>query len=535
MYKKVVVVKIRKDTNKGPAMTLSLRRMLFSSLALWFLITITGIYFLVHLKNHINFGIDLVGGTYITLEVQVNKAIENELAERMQEAMGKLKKDQKPLPIAQKIDKESAVMTFASESEAQEVEQYLSTREAHLKIVRDGSVVQLVLTAEEIKNIERDAVQSNIGVLRTRLDQFGVGEITIAAQGDRNIIVELPNVDNPQQAKAMIGRAALLEIKLVEDSGPTEQDILNKYDGQLPEGMMIVPGKERRRQEFYVVPCYTDLTGKLLKDARMDIGGRSGAEPVVKFVFKPQGGDKFYDLTSSNLGRRVAILVDGVVITAPVVQSAIGAEGEITGDFTSEDAQELASLLKSGAFVAPVAFEEERQIGPSLGAESVRQGFMACAIGLGLLFIFSIVVYKVAGLFAFIVLLYNLLLILFALAMLGATLTLPGIAGMILTIGMAIDASILIYERIKEELAEGSSMRKAVNVGFAGATGVILDANITHFLVAVVLYKLGAGPIQGFAVTMIVGIVSTLITGLLLLKSIFNFVIDTLGIHTIKI
>ena len=517
-------------------MTLSFRRILFSSLALWFLISITGVYFLVHLKKFINFGIDLVGGTYITLEVQVEKAIENELAERMQSALASLKKDQKPVPTTQRIDKDSAVMTFSSVGEAVEAEQFLSSRESHLKVVQETTFVKLILPPEEIKRIERDAVQSIIAVLHTRLNQFGVGEITIAAQGERNIIVELPNVHNPQQAKAMIGRAALLEIKLVEDEGPTEQAILDKYDGQLPDCTMIVPGKSGgRRQEYFLVSTYTDLTGKLLKDARMDLGGRSGAEPVVKFAFKPQGGEKFYELTSNNLGRRVAIIVDGVAITAPVVQSAIGAEGEITGDFTSEGAQELATLLKSGAFVAPVAFEEERQIGPSLGAESVRQGFIACAIGLALLFVFCIVVYKVAGLFAFIVLLYNLLLILFALAMLGATLTLPGIAGMILTIGMAIDASILIYERIKEELAEGSSLRKAVNVGFAGATTVILDANITHFLVAVVLYKLGAGPIQGFAVTMIVGIIATLITGLVLLKSIFNFVIDTLGIHTIKI
>ena len=224
-----------------------------------------------------------------------------------------------------------------------------------------------------------------------------------------------------------------------------------------------------------------------------------------------------------------------VVLTAPAVQSAIREEGEITGSFTVQSARELASLLKSGAFVAPVTFEEERTIGPALGAESIHKGLMACCIALLLLLIFSVAIYKVAGLFAFIVLIYNLLLILFAMSWLGAALTLPGIAGLILTIGMAIDASILIYERIREELALGSTFRKAVDVGFSGAMAVILDANITHFLVSVVLYKLGAGPFKGFAVAMIIGIISTLITGLLLLRSIFTFCLDVLGVKNIRI
>lgn len=522
-------------------MTLSLRRILFSSLMVWFVVSVVGIYFLFHLHKFINFGIDLVGGTYITLEVQVDRALETEFADRAQAAVLSLQKEKLTLPAHQKITSQHALLIFDTETDAQAAEQFFvagnsGLRARGVQFVRQNNEILLTLSESEIKHLVDDAVQSNIGVLRTRLDQFGVGELTIAAQGEKNIIVELPNVQDPQQAKAMIGRAALLEIKLVEAVGYSTEDLLKKYDGNLPENLMIVSGKEREGHvSYYVVPRFTDLTGKLLKDARMDFGGRIGAEPVVKFTFKPEGGEKFYALTSKNINRQVAVIVDGVVITAPVVNSPISTDGEITGNFTAESAQELALLLRSGAFVAPVAFVEERSIGPSLGQESIHQGLIACVVGLGLLFLFSVIIYKTAGILAFIVLIYNLLLILFALAWLGATLTLPGIAGMVLTIGMAIDASILIFERIREELSSGSTLRKAVNVGFSGAMSVILDSNLTHFLVALVLYKLGAGPIKGFAVTMIIGIASTLITGLLLLKSLFTFFIDTLGVQKIRI
>lgn len=515
-------------------MALSMRKIASSGLSFWILITILGVYFLFNFHKFINFGIDLVGGTYITLDVQVEKAVEHELFDRMSGLVGELKKQQVPAPVSQKIEQDRGLMVFSSVSEAAEAERILRDFVGKISFSREENMLVITLSPAEQIALTHDAVQSNMNVLRARLDQFGVGEITIAAQGERSIIVELPNVHNPQQAKSMIGKSALLEIKIVEDAARTKDELLSRYGGVVPDGMMILPGKGRMA-EYYLVPAYTDITGRLLKDARMDIGGKIGVEPVVKFVFKAEGGEKFYALTSANMGRRVAVIVDGVVITAPVVQAAISTDGEITGDFTSEEARDLATMLKSGAFVAPVTFEEERHIGPSLGQESIRQGLLSCGIGLSALFVFSLVMYKVAGFFAFVVLLYNLLLILFAMAWLGATLTLPGIAGMILTIGMAIDASILIYERIREELAEGASLRKAIDGGFSNAMAVILDANITHFLVAVVLYKLGAGPIQGFAVTMIIGIVSTLVTGLLLLRSIFNFYVDVVGAKTLKI
>lgn len=535
-------------------MTISLRRLFFSRLTVLILMTALGGYFLYNLKGDgtkpgfVKFGIDLVGGTYMTLEVQVKKAQESELGDRMQELHDLLDKNNQPVPFERKLITASSessdakthndmhvIMKFDSVNDAAKAATFLMKRLKDMLIDQSGSQITLRFTDEQLRSIGREAVESNILALNNRINQFGVGETLVTSSGESRIIVELPNVHNTQEAKEIIGKAALLQIKLVEAFAHTEEALLAQYDGDLPEGTEIVAGKPGRKQEFYLVPTYTDITGKLLKTARLGYGGKTGIDPVVEFEFKSAGADRFYDLTSQNMGQRIAVIVDGEVITAPVVQAAISDHGTITGDFTAEEAQQLALLLRSGSFVAPVTFEEERHIGPSLGQESIYQGLLACLVGLIFLFVFAIVTYKTAGILAFIVLLYNLLLVLVALWALGATLTLPGIAGMILTIGMAIDASILIYERIKEELALGVPFKKAVATGFSGSLAVIIDANITNLMIAIVLYKLGSGPIQGFAVTMIVGMVATLVTGLWLLKSFYTYLFDVVGINKIKI
>lgn len=516
-------------------MAQAVRRFFTSSLALWVLVTLYGIYFLYTLKERINFGIDLVGGTYITLEVQTDKLFESELVERVSSLHKELLAQGIAAPLSQRFESGSYLVTYATAEQAQKVEGSPLIRQKNMHTQRDGARITFTLGTQEKAELTQAAVEGNIQVLRSRVDRFGVGEVPIAAQGEKSIVIELPNVQDVQKAKSIIGTSALLEVKPVLDSGATAQDILNKYNNCLPEGTEILPGRSRGEgSSFYLVPRHTDLTGRLLKSAQANpSGGDFGMEPVVEFEFKPEGGDKFYELTNKPQAF-IAMIVDGVVVTAAVAREPLRSRAHISGNFTLDEAQELASMLRSGAFAAPVTFEEDRTIGPSLGADSIRRGLISCLVGLLLLFLFSVIVYKVAGLFAFVVLLYNLLLILFALSWLGATLTLPGIAGIVLTIGMAIDASILIYERIREELARGSSLHDAVNAGFAGATVVILDANITHFLVAVVLYKLGAGVIQGFAVSMIIGIVATLVTGLWLLKSIFTYIVS-IGVKRIKI
>ncbi len=526
-------------------MNLTGRRLLFSGFSLWLAGALVAIYYLSPLAipgaaKPIKFGIDLVGGTYISLIVDTDKAMEDNLFERAESIKSELKQAKFALPTAPmryEKEKKEMVLTFASTMEARDAAQFLRDSRSSIKATQSENLVRLSLTSQEENNIRRWAVESNIHVLQNRLDKFAVSEVTIAAQGEKNIIIELPNVDDPEKAKAMIGKAAVLEFVIVQATGMTPEDIVEQHDGDLPHGTRIVPGKTRRGYEdsriYYLVSEHADVTGRLLRDARPEFGDMGRI--LVGFEFSPEGGKKFFDLTSHNVGKLLAVVLDGEVISAATIREAIRNRGSISSDsFTSDEAKELADLLKSGAYVAPVKFDEERTVGPSLGAQAIRQGATACLVGLLLLFIFSILYYKIPGLFAFVTLLYNLLLILLALSWFGGTLTLPGIAGLILTLGMAIDSSILIYERIKEELRQGVPLSRAIELGFSGALVVILDANITTFIMGVVLFKFGTGPVQGFAITLMVGIVTTLVTGLFFLRSMFSFVVRGMGVQKMK-
>jgi preprotein translocase subunit SecD len=513
-------------------MNISTRNIAFSGFAFWIVFLAIGLYFIYPFRKSLRFGIDLVGGTYITLGVKTEKAIESELLARLNHIPTHLEVMGKDAPTSKKIEDLSMVLTFESSNAAHAAVSTIKSEYQDMQYTVNGSQVHAAFTEPKAKMIQKDAVDRNIEVLRTRLNKMGVAEITIAPQGERNIVVELPDVTDPAQAKAMIGTAAIMEFKIVERAGRSEEDILYDYDGMLPEGYEIVRGQ--RKDEYYLVPQYTEITGALLRDARPDFD-QTKNRMAVSFTLSPEGGQKFEELTNKNLHKILAVVLDGVVIVAAEIQSAIKTNGQITGNYTPESAQELALLLKSGAFVAPVTFEEERQIESTLGKESIRQGLLSCIVGLGLLFVFSIYYYSYCGLLAFITLIYNLFFTLLCLVWLKATLTLPGIAGMVLTIGMAIDASVLIYERIKEELSLGKTARGAVDAGFGDAMRVILDGNITTFIVGIVLYRFGTGPIQGFAVTMMLGVIATLVTGLFFLKSMFNVLINNFHVQKLKI
>ncbi len=523
-------------------MTLSSRPTILLGALVWLSVTLGGIYLMYNIRHYINFGIDLVGGTYLTLDVKIEEAVKNELLSTMQDLIDAAKKENKELPSAPFINEQEAVglLSFPSEAAAaQALKIYKAPASSMIKIVQDGKNLKFTLPKAQLDDLQREAIEGNISILRTRLDAFGAGEIGIVPQGTRRIGIELPNVTDPEKAKARIGTAAVLEMKAVYDQARTKEELLERYNGKIPEGTMIAASKDD--SGFYLLPLFAKVSGKQLKDVRYDFSSDfllTGQKTPhrVAIEFKPDGARKFYELTKENVGKLVAIVIDNVVVSAPAVNSAIdGGQATVSGSFSEESAKELVTLLKSGSFVAPVEVIEERHIGPSLGQESIYRGLLSCAIALGLLLLFSAIVYKTAGIFAFVVLLYNLLLILFGLALIpDATLTLPGIAGMVLTVGMAIDSSILIYERVKEELALGASLQKSVDAGFNGALAVILDANITTFIIGAVLYYLGSPAIQGFALTMMIGIVSTLITGLILLRWIFNFVL-TLGVRKIAI
>ena len=516
-------------------MNLSLRRMTFSWFSFWIVVALMSIYLLWPLRKTLRFGIDLVGGTYIMLQVQTEKAIEADLQSRLASANSYLEKNHISVPTSSIVSDLDLVLTFDSASSAQSASAVLKKQWSDMKEGIENNTLRFSLTKATEKAIAADAVARNIEVLRSRLDQLSVSEISIATHGDRDIVIELPDVKDPQQAKAMIGKAAVLEFKLVRAVGRTPEDIIYDMGGELPYDVEILPGKENgnHHQEYYAVSRHAELTGSSLRTARAQLGEKGNM--VVGFEFTSEAGEIFANLTSRNIGKQLAIVLDGIVISAPVIQTKISDSGVITGSGNADEAKDLALLLRSGAFVAPVTFEEERQIGPSLGAQAIHQGLMACVVGLILLFIFSVIYYKFAGLLAFFALIFNVLLVLLGLSLLHATLTLPGIAGIVLTLGMAIDASILIFERIKEELSNNVSLAQAVKSGFSDAMIVILDANITTFIVGIVLYWFGTGPVQGFAVTMMLGIVSTLLTGLFFLRSLFDFILDNFSLQKMRI
>jgi preprotein translocase subunit SecD len=495
------------------------------------LLTIYSVYFLLNISKYLKQGVDLVGGTYITLDVNINKVYEEILHQTIQDISTIAQENN--ISIIDSSVSNNQGYCFIENKEQQEIF-YALIKDNYKDFIfkKNNSKITIEIDQAIKKKIADNAIDSNIQSLRKRLDPFGAGELLIARQGD-SIVIELPNVQDPAHAKRLIGTTAQLSFRPVIDSSREKETLEKNYHHSLGKDIVILPSTDDKN--FYVVPKYCEIMGSLLKKAHLGYNPSEGNKPVVQFEFNSVGGKKFRDLTRNNIGKQIAIILDDQIISAPMVNQEIGSTGIIQGNFTAQSAQELSTLLQSGSFAAPVVYAQERVIEPLLGLKTIKQGLFACFIGLVLLFIVSIIMYKVAGLFAFIVLLYNLVCALFGMYLIGGTLTLSGIAGLILTIGMAVDASILIFERIKEELHAGKSFPVALENGFSGAMTVIIDANVTHFLVALVLYYVGAGPLKGFAITMIVGIIATILTGIVLLKFLFKYSINKLGFSSIKI
>lgn len=362
-----------------------------------------------------------------------------------------------------------------------------------------------------------DAMDLAMEIVRNRIDQFGVTGPTIARQGDRRIVVDLPDIQDPQRAVDLIGRTALLEFKLVDEKG----DVNKALQGDIPQDDQILYDSKKRP---YLLKKETLLTGSAIKDARVEIG--QWGQPYISLEFKSEATDKWAEITGQHVEERIAIILDNVVKSAPVVKSRI-LQGKciIEGQFTMEEARELKIVLKSGALPIPLNIIQNTTIGPSLGKDSIQKGLWAGIIGFIAVFVFMIIYYKKAGLIANTALLLNLLFILGAMAALKATLTLPGIAGMILIIGMSIDANVIIFERIREELAKERAPRSAVDAGYKKALRTILDANITTLIVALILFQFGSGPLRGFATTLSIGILASLFTSIIVTRIIFNLLI----------
>ena len=436
------------------------------------------------------------------------------------------------LPTKKELKGTELKLVFKDSEAAKIAYNFIRKESELLKVyLSENSVIASLVSAEE-NRIRSEAVDQVVYVINNRLNTLGVESILVQKHGSRQVVVQIPGVDDPQRVRDLITRTAHLEFKIILQSAATKEELLDAFDGDLPPDKKIVPEgrapKEDEEEEdgvtWHLVSAFPDLTGEHIVDARVKPG--EYGSPMVSFKLDRSGAKTFKELTGSNIHKRLAIVIDDVVHTAPRIDAAIGAEGVITGRYTYESANDLAIVLRTGSFQAPVVYQEERRIGPSLGQDSINRGLFSCLIGLALVFSFSLFYYKIGGLFAMLALVLNLFFILLFLSYFQATLTLPGIAGMVLTIGMAIDASILIYEKIKEELAEGTSYKKAVHEGFRGAMVVIFDSNITTFLTGMVLMYYGSPSIRGFAMTLMVGIVATILAGVFFLRTLFDFVLD---------
>ena len=479
---------------------------------------------------NINLGIDLQGGAHLVVSVDIEKAIENRLVSESK-ALDQLFKKQniKSMPTQQEVQKQVFVMTFEDEDSASAVYRLIKDEVIYLKVSRKINVVKVSLPPQEEQRIRSQVVEQAINVLHRRLDTAGAQGIVIQQHGERQIVVQLPGEENVDEKKELISKTAHLEFKIVEKIAGTRDALLDAFDGDLPADRMIVPGREDGAEEYSLVSAFPDLTGDHITFAteKIDDYGK------VKVVFNLDsiGTRGFGELTSNNVGKQLGIIIDDVMYSHANIHEPITSGGcSISGSRTMEEARALAIVLSSGSLQAPLKFEYETRVGSSLGQDQIRKGIISCGVGLGLLLIFSILYYKLAGFFAMMALFFNLFLVMLFLSWFKFALTMPGIAGMVLTIGMAIDASILIYEKIREELATGSTFRKAMEDGFGGAMVVILDSNITTFLTGLVLFKFGSPAIRGFAVTLMAGIIATILAGVFFLRALFEFVLDNTNI-----
>jgi preprotein translocase subunit SecD len=484
------------------------------------------------LQKKINLGLDLQGGMHLVLEVDTDKAVEGTVERTAQELKERSRRAKVRRASIAKADAQQVQVRVQGAENIKAFETLLDDEFRNLRIqdrTREGERLSLVLDLpdEETERIKELAVGQALETIRNRIDQFGVAEPDIRRQGERRLLIQLPGVKDTERAKELIGRTAQLEFKLVDERLPARTAL---KEGP-PPGTEILyqvtvdAATQRSIEEPYLIKKRTMLTGAYLTDARVRFD-QDERTYYVAIDFDRKGARIFERVTGENIRKRLAIVLDGKVHSAPVIQDRIaGGQAVITGNFSAEEAEDLAIVLRAGALPAPVSILEERTVGPSLGKDSIDKGLISMLVGGFLVVIFMALYYKGAGLLADIALIMNIILMGAGLAAFQATLTLPGIAGFILTIGMAVDANVIIFERIREELRIGKPPRAAVEAGYDRATLTILDANVTTLIAALVLFQFGTGPVKGFAVTLSLGVIASMFTALVFTRTVFDFIL----------
>jgi preprotein translocase subunit SecD len=481
----------------------------------------------------INYGLDLSGGIHLVLQVQTDDAIKAELDDAAVRLNAQAAEKGITLGAATvEVDNlrfRVEVPTELDRGELRDIaESYLPEYNLNVGATEWGFAFEANLE----RTIRDLAVRQALETIRNRVDQFGVAEPVIQRQGlesDR-ILIQLPGVDDPARVKEIISNTAFLEWKeVLAGPAPDRESLLAGMGGVMPPDAEVLAGDrediggEVIGRQYYLVRKAAIVSGRELRNARRGQG--QFGEPVVNFYLVPAAGEKFGEFTAAHIGDPAAIVLDNKVISAPVIRSRIRDEGYIEGDFDIETADDLALKLRAGALPASIIYLEERTVGPSLGRDSIVRGVRSMVSGLALVLLFMLIYYKLSGLNANVALVLNIIILMGAMAYFSATLTLPGIAGVILTIGMAVDANVLIFERIREELRLGKTPRSAVDTGFSRAFGTILDANLTTLIAALFLFQFGTGPIKGFAVTLSIGIMASVFTAVFVSRTIYMLVL----------
>ena len=468
--------------------------------------------------KQISLGLDLQGGSHLLLEVDIAAVVR----ERLVAVVDATRVALRGARIAYKglgVTASGVSVRVTDPDDVARAREVLTGVERNITLTTSGDgQISLTLSEPAVKAMRESAVTQSIEIVRRRIDELGTREPTIQRQGRDRILVQIPGIDDPDRVKALLGKTAKLAFRMVDPN----TSLADALAGRLPPGSELIPADDELdatgKPVQYVVRKRVVVGGERLVDAQPTMDPQSG-QPVVSFRFDTVGGRKFGKVTSESVGRLLAIVLDNKVISAPRIQSAItGGSGIITGRFTVQETTDLALLLRAGALPAPLTILEERSVGPDLGADSIRAGKIAAVIGLILVIIFMGTCYGLFGLAANIALLINIGMIAGALSLLQATLTLPGIAGIVLTIGMAVDANVLVFERIREEVAGGRTPFSAVDAGYQRALTTIIDSNVTTFIAAILLFGLGSGPVKGFGVTLSIGIATSMFTAVMVTR-----------------
>jgi preprotein translocase subunit SecD len=477
----------------------------------------------------INLGLDLKGGTHLVMQVNLGDAMRAETDQAAERLKTQARTGNMPVPTTRRLNDTTFV---AAPPAGVDPNDYINLAETHLPDFdarRTAEGIEFAIKALSMTAIEQQTVAQSVETIRNRVDELGVTEPIIVPQGKDRIVIQLPGVDDPERVKDIIRTTAQLQFRIVEgQSGPSEEAVRAALGPALAAQVDVLPGDDfdafgRVTGKVYrAVQKTVPVTGTDLKTARVQKGQMG--EPIIGFSLTADGAAKFGNLTGANVGRQLAIVLDNKIKSAPVINSRIDGEGIIEGRFTPQQASDLALVLRSGSLPASLTTLEERTVGPSLGRDSIRQGLTASIVGFGLMMIFVIFYYRGAGINAMVALTLNLVILLGMLAYFKATLTLPGIVGTILSLGMAIDSNVLVFERIKEELRGGKSIRASIESGFTLAFGTIIDTHLTTIIAALFLFQFGTGPVKGFAVTLLIGLSASVFTAFFVSRVMFDLI-----------